>query len=230
MAPPFLAYYAAVSNERLHEAVKQCGHYRQVLQSNTTMSYQGAWEHIIGPKSQDTGIWVTANGWAAAGMTRVLATVMKIPVAQNATWRSEAIYDLTRWIMEILEGAVASYLDGGLVRNYINDDDSSGDSVRRTPASSESHGLLYTAVAKGKRHISIFIKLGMENFGLRLVVFDHLEPARETKDLVMDDHVRKSEFAIGSIPSAWTPLKCSASWNYDQQSHLDFIYIERMLW
>ncbi|KAG6860963.1 hypothetical protein C0995_005328 [Termitomyces sp. Mi166 len=128
MAPPFLAYYAAdISNATLlYESVKQCGYYRQALQSNTTMPYKGVWEHIIGLEHQnsDTGIWATGNGWAAAGMTRVLATVMKAPIAQNAAWRSEAIHDLTQWIMEILEGAVASSLEGGLVRNYLNTGDS----------------------------------------------------------------------------------------------------------
>ncbi|KAF8067998.1 Six-hairpin glycosidase-like protein [Lyophyllum atratum] len=128
MAPPFLAYYAADSSNEtlLHESVKQCGYYRQVLQSNTTTSYKGVWEHIIGPQSQDTGLWSTGNGWAAAGMTRVLATVMKAPVAEGTAWRQGAIDDLTHWILEILDGVIGSSLDGGLVRNYINDANSTG--------------------------------------------------------------------------------------------------------
>ncbi|KAG6896117.1 hypothetical protein C0993_008745 [Termitomyces sp. T159_Od127] len=161
MAPPFLAYYAAdISNETLlQETLKQCGYYRQVLQSNTTMPYQGAWEHIIGPKSQDTGIWATGNAWAAAGMTRVLATVMKAPVAQNVTWRSEAIHDLTQWIMEILEGAVASSLDGGLVRNYLDDDDPSGHGFGEISGSSMLASVVYRMAvlqpeACGQQYIS----------------------------------------------------------------------------
>ncbi|KAG6807384.1 hypothetical protein H0H93_001641, partial [Arthromyces matolae] len=68
MAPPFIAYYAADTNDAslLQESVNQCSLYRQILQSNTTASYHGVWEHIIGPQSQDTGIWSTGNGWAAA--------------------------------------------------------------------------------------------------------------------------------------------------------------------
>jgi len=125
MAPPFLAYYAVDSSNDtlLHETVNQCGYYRQILQSNTTLSYKGAWEHIIGPANKDTGLWSTGNGWAAAGMTRVLATVMKAPVTQGAAWRQNAIVDLSLWIKEILDGAIASSLDGGLVRNYLDDAD-----------------------------------------------------------------------------------------------------------
>jgi rhamnogalacturonyl hydrolase YesR len=125
MVPPFIAYYAADKNNEnmLHESVKQCGYYRQVLQSDTTAAYKGVWEHIIGPESRDTGLWSTGNGWAAAGMTRVLATVMKAPIAQSATWAPGAINDLTSWIMEILDGAMGSSMDGGLLRNYLNNMD-----------------------------------------------------------------------------------------------------------
>ena len=37
--------------------------YRHVLQPPSG----GAWMHIIGPQNQDTGLWSTGNGWAAAG-------------------------------------------------------------------------------------------------------------------------------------------------------------------
>ncbi|KAJ6627444.1 hypothetical protein B0H10DRAFT_1941186 [Mycena sp. CBHHK59/15] len=122
MAPPFLAYAAADSRDLtlLYEAYVQCGLYRQILGPAG-----GLWEHIIGPQSQDTGLWSTGNGWAAMGMARVLATVMKAPVAARASWRGTAIGDLTTWIQEILDGAIASPADGGLLRNYL--DDTSGD-------------------------------------------------------------------------------------------------------
>lgn len=123
MAPPFLAYYAADTNNAtlLHESVQQCGHYRQVLQAKSTASYDGVWEHIIGPQHLDQGLWSTGNGWAAGGMARVLATVMKAPVAKNAVWRREAVQDLTQWIKEIVDGAMGAPRDGGLLRNYLND-------------------------------------------------------------------------------------------------------------
>jgi rhamnogalacturonyl hydrolase YesR len=124
MAPPFLAYYAASTQNAtlLLESVNQCRWYRQVMRANTTASYKGTWHHIIGPQSADWGLWSTGNAWAAAGMSRVLATVVKAPVAQGLSWRDQAATDLNWYIREIIEGAMASPMTGGLVRNYINDE------------------------------------------------------------------------------------------------------------
>ena len=131
MVPPFIAYYAAdQGNETLlRESVAQCSKYRQVLRSNT--SNLGLWEHIVGPQSSDQGLWSTGNGWAAAGMARVLATVVRAPAPvvgdEDTSWRQEGINNLTAWTMEILDGALASPLDNGLVRNYMDQaDDSDG--------------------------------------------------------------------------------------------------------
>ncbi len=125
MAPPFIAYYAADTGNvsLLHEAYKQCGYYREVLQATniTDEPYNGVWMHIVGPQSQDVGLWSTGNGWAAGGMTRVLATITKAPVAWRASWRQEAIDDLTEWIKEIVDGVIDSPTTQGLARNYLDD-------------------------------------------------------------------------------------------------------------
>jgi rhamnogalacturonyl hydrolase YesR len=149
MVPPFLAFYAAdQSNETLLlESVHQCGYYREVLQSNTTASYKGAWEHIIGPDSQDLGIWSTGNAWAAGGMTRVLATVMRAPVAQNASWTEGAISNLTTWIKEIVDGAMGSSLDAGLLRNYFDDMDPAAHGFGEISGSSMLAAVVYRMAA-----------------------------------------------------------------------------------
>ncbi|KAJ7638470.1 hypothetical protein FB45DRAFT_1054755 [Roridomyces roridus] len=118
MAPPFLVYAAADLGDLdlLHEAYLQCGLYRQILQPN-----HGIWQHIIGPQNQDEGFWSTSNGWAAAGMARVLATVIKASISANASWRQEAIDNLSLWIQEIIDGAMRCSMDGGLLRNYLDD-------------------------------------------------------------------------------------------------------------
>ncbi|KAJ7688355.1 family 88 glycosyl hydrolase [Mycena rosella] len=123
MAPPFLAYAAADEQniDLLYEVYVQCGLYREILQSDGE-----AWKHIIGPKNQDTGLWSTGNAWAAAGMARVLATVMKAPVAALTSWRDDAIADLTRWIQEIIDGAMRFSMDGGILRNYLDDTSDDG--------------------------------------------------------------------------------------------------------
>ncbi|KAG6910742.1 hypothetical protein DXG01_008274 [Tephrocybe rancida] len=145
MAPPFLAYYGADTSNitALQEAVFQCQAYRNILHYNATSpnaTFTGLWEHILGPYyNGDTGLWSTGNAWAAAGMTRILATVIKAPPfsTDNATepaeiiqWRSTAITTLTTLIKEIIDAVIdagdASY-DGGLARNYFNNPTIFGD-------------------------------------------------------------------------------------------------------
>ncbi|KAK7061386.1 unsaturated rhamnogalacturonyl hydrolase YesR [Favolaschia claudopus] len=115
---PFLAYAAADAKdlELLHEAYLQCGLYRKILRTDS-----GGWKHIIGPENEDTGLWSTSNAWAAAGMARVLATIIKAPVAVSSTWRDDAVSDLSIWIQEILDGAMSFAMDDGLLRNYLDD-------------------------------------------------------------------------------------------------------------
>ncbi|KAF7325661.1 hypothetical protein MKEN_00416000 [Mycena kentingensis (nom. inval.)] len=132
MAPPYLAYFAAATDDEklLEESYRQCGYYREVLLFNSssstfsplnTSSSDGLWRHIVGPNSSDPWFWSTGNAWAAAGMSRVLATIIKAPVAQNTTWQANAVADLTGWIKEIIDGARRSSTDGGLLRNYLDD-------------------------------------------------------------------------------------------------------------
>lgn len=119
MVPPFLAYYGADQDDGqlIQESVRQSRLYRQILRDNST----GVWRHIVGPESQDTGLWATGNAWAAAGMTRIVATITKAPVASSAPWKAAAINELTGYIKEIVDGAMKSPHDDGLVRNYMYD-------------------------------------------------------------------------------------------------------------
>ncbi|ESK84337.1 hypothetical protein Moror_10208 [Moniliophthora roreri MCA 2997] len=125
MAPPFLAYYAAVTQNEslLEEAVKQCEAYREVLSSSNSA---GLWKHIVGPMHPDGGLWATGNAWAAAGMTRVLATIMHMSDIQTPSLSSR-VEDLTKWIKEVLDAIIESPSDQGLLRNYLNDDSWFGD-------------------------------------------------------------------------------------------------------
>jgi hypothetical protein len=123
MAPPFLAYYAAsrCNADLLYESVLLCNQYRQILYANATGSSQGAWTHVMGTEYQDPGLWSTGNGWAAAGMTRVLAVVQYSSAARYQKWRNEAISQLTGYIQEIIDAAMNLTLPSGLLRNYLND-------------------------------------------------------------------------------------------------------------
>jgi len=116
MAPPFLAYYAVAMADvdLLKQAAQQCLLYHDVLSTSL-----GPWHHIVGPVSQDLGLWSTGNGWAAAGMARVLATMMKSPFAEATKNEQNA---LIADIKAIIDGAIILDTDsGGLLRNYLND-------------------------------------------------------------------------------------------------------------
>lgn len=118
MAPPTLAYYAVNRGDAdmLREAVDQCGRYREVLRAS-----DGAWMHIVTGKggAEDLGVWSTGNGWAAAGMLRVLATLIKAPLP--IAWRESTISEITSWIQEILDGTIKSLDNNTLLRNYLDD-------------------------------------------------------------------------------------------------------------
>lgn len=80
------------------------------------------WRHIIGPPdgNNDYGIWSTGNAWAAAGMTRVLAT------ARNSGLQADRLLleSLEENIQTTLDGAIAldaAEPDEPLLRNYLND-------------------------------------------------------------------------------------------------------------
>lgn len=69
-----MAYLAVQRGDTalMAQTVAQCGLQRDVLKANDQN-----WRHIIGPESQDTGLWATGNGWAGYGMVRVLYTLQK---------------------------------------------------------------------------------------------------------------------------------------------------------
>ena len=143
MAPPFLAYYGVATNNAsfLEEAVNQCLLYREILLANTSafpayppithpLVASGLWTHILGPVHDDPGIWSTGNAWAAAGMMRILATLVKAPSSLfdaghhspiSITWKIYATANLVNAIRQILDASMRVPADGGLLRNYLDD-------------------------------------------------------------------------------------------------------------
>ncbi|KAI1818000.1 hypothetical protein GGS20DRAFT_426833 [Poronia punctata] len=127
MAPPALAYWAIQSSNEtlLRIAAEQCLLYRDVLavDEDSDPDAAGLWHHIIGPNSEDLGIWSTGNAWAAAGMTRVLATGKKSPWTDEL---ADELSGLVNAVQSILDAAIArdeAEPDEPLLRNYINDPD-----------------------------------------------------------------------------------------------------------
>ncbi|KAF9805683.1 hypothetical protein IEO21_08957 [Rhodonia placenta] len=117
MVPPFLAYYGVVMGNQslLSEAYTQIKLYRGYLYD----SKASLWQHIMLGENDDPGFWSTGNGWAAAGMLRVLATI------KNSPWASDMkgeMNDLTSWVREIQDGMYPHLQPNvSLFHNYANE-------------------------------------------------------------------------------------------------------------
>ena len=103
MAPPFIAYFGAYDqgdsvNYLLQTAYDQCRLYRQYLQDNTTK----LWKHIELGSYQDNNLWATGNGWASAGMFRVLQTIR---LSSNSSSFHNQTNDLVNWVEEIVKAS-----------------------------------------------------------------------------------------------------------------------------
>ncbi|KAM0751988.1 hypothetical protein T439DRAFT_198485 [Meredithblackwellia eburnea MCA 4105] len=101
MVPPFFAYYGVLFKNTtvIQAAYDQCRLYRDALRTST-----GLWEHIVGGSTPDAGSWATGNGWAAAGMLRVYATIQR---SSYASQYSSQLDDLINWTSEIVTAAFA---------------------------------------------------------------------------------------------------------------------------
>ncbi|KAG8847047.1 hypothetical protein FRB96_001697 [Tulasnella sp. 330] len=119
MVPPFLAYYGAVTQNTslILEAYTQISLYRSALLTSSA----SLWQHIYSPSPDDQvtdpGHWSTGNGWAAAGMLRVLATIKNSPYASQFKSQQN---DLGDWIEEIHTGMTNNLPSSGIFYNYVD--------------------------------------------------------------------------------------------------------------
>ncbi|TFY50545.1 hypothetical protein EVJ58_g11004 [Rhodofomes roseus] len=117
MVPPFLAYYGVLSSNQslVQEAYNQVKLYRSYLYNSS----ESLWQHILlGTGAYDPGYWSTGNGWAAAGMVRVLATIQH---SQFADTMVSEMKDLSTWIVEIHTGMYSRQdASTSLFHNYAN--------------------------------------------------------------------------------------------------------------
>ncbi|KAF2627941.1 Six-hairpin glycosidase [Macroventuria anomochaeta] len=125
MVPPFLAYYGMYTDDEgmVREAVRQCRLYHKMLRTE-----KGLWKHIVNVgdsapgerEEDDKGLWNTSNGWAAAGMARVLATVRG---SRFVGQMHEEQSFLVKLVEDIICGAMDHDTDNsGLLRNYVDDE------------------------------------------------------------------------------------------------------------
>ncbi|CDO71771.1 hypothetical protein BN946_scf184923.g1, partial [Trametes cinnabarina] len=78
----------------------------------------GMWKHIVMGQNTDSGHWSTGNGWAAAGMLRVLGTIQNSQYAKNMKKQAK---DLSGWVSEIHGGIYPHLRSNGLFGNYADD-------------------------------------------------------------------------------------------------------------
>ncbi|TFK24454.1 Six-hairpin glycosidase [Coprinopsis marcescibilis] len=118
MVPPFLAYYGVITRNQdiVREAFNQVRLYRDHLRDGDT----GLWKHSVLGNNSDPGLWATGNGWAAAGMLRVFATIEH---SEYKDGLGSELNELKNWVNEIHRGVYDRFFDGeNLVHNYLNDD------------------------------------------------------------------------------------------------------------
>ncbi|KAF9647034.1 Six-hairpin glycosidase [Thelephora ganbajun] len=144
MVPPFIAYFGAYDQPDakkwlLQAAYDQCRLYRKYLQDSTT----NLWKHIELGSWQDEKLWATGNGWAAAGMFRVLQTIRNSDVSDSFLDQQQ---DLLNWIEEIVKTAWNYQTSAGALRNVIDESDSFMDTASTALIASVTFRL---AVLKG---------------------------------------------------------------------------------
>jgi len=126
MAPPFIAYFGALQSDGgglalLQIAYDQIRLYRDALFDSDV----SLWRHIVLGSSEDSGHWATGNGWAAAGIMRVLATIVRSNFASQMQSQQS---DLAHWVDEILTGVWRYQQENGTLLNYVDQSGSFADS------------------------------------------------------------------------------------------------------
>ena len=236
MTPPFLAYYGIATNNAsiVQASVEQCRLYRQILLANTTYGpynppishsrdASGLWEHITGPINGDPGLWSTGNAWAAAGMTRVLATVLKAPkIYENLpspasglsdSWKDQAINDLTTFIREILDAVMRLSTDGRLLLNYLDD--------RRWFEETSGSALLASVAYR----LSV---LGPSVGLTEIDVYNYVQWAEEIRYILGQGHITSNGTATPTVnPLDWSDM---TPWTVGSPEGQNFVVMMYAAW
>jgi unsaturated rhamnogalacturonyl hydrolase len=107
MGPPFLAVAG-----RPDEAVKQVEGFHRILWNREKKLYSAIWDDGLG-KFDRQDCWGVGNGWAAAGMTRV---VQALPASMAADRER-----LIGYVREVIDGCLAHQRKDGLFHNVVDD-------------------------------------------------------------------------------------------------------------
>lgn len=107
MVPPFLAFAG-----HPQEAVKQIVGYRQVLLNPEKKLYYHMWDEDK-QEFERKLFWGVGNGWAAAGMTRVIRSLPESMQEERSL--------LAGFVREVLDGCLAYQREDGLFHDILDD-------------------------------------------------------------------------------------------------------------
>ena len=107
MAPPFIAVAG-----RPDEAVRQVVGYRQTLRDPRTGAYFHIWDEAR-QQFQRKLLWGVGNGWAAAGMARVIRALPASMAAEKQ--------QLAGFVRELLDACLAHQRPDGLFHDVLDD-------------------------------------------------------------------------------------------------------------
>ncbi|KAJ7219286.1 Six-hairpin glycosidase-like protein, partial [Mycena pura] len=121
MVPPFLANYGLLTSNTslITEAYNQIKLYRNYLLDTQA---KNLWKHVVlgnntSDGGNDEGHWSTGNGWAAAGMLRVLATMKNSPFSKSFSSQQK---DLASWVKEIHTAMFHNLDSSNIFTNYAD--------------------------------------------------------------------------------------------------------------
>jgi rhamnogalacturonyl hydrolase YesR len=107
MLPPFLAVAGQPA-----EAMKQISGCRGILRDPAKKLYSHIWDEDL-QKFERKALWASGNGWAMAGMTRVLRALPANMEAEKS--------QLADWIRELVEAALPWRRPDGLFNDVLDD-------------------------------------------------------------------------------------------------------------
>jgi unsaturated rhamnogalacturonyl hydrolase len=109
MAPPFLAVAGYPA-----EAVRQVEGFRRLLWDPSAHLFHHQWDDDLSDYAR-AAFWGVGNGWAAAGMARVIAALPPTMVDEQGR--------LILYVREVLEGCLAHLRPNGLFYDVVDDAD-----------------------------------------------------------------------------------------------------------
>lgn len=200
MVPPFLAYYGALQGGDDGAQLLQMA-YDQIRLHRDALADDGLWRHVTLGDWEDDTHWATGNGWAAAGMMRVLQTLNR---TEQATDFSDQQAHLVTWIRETLSAVWEHQSSNGTLYNVIDDNTSFADTASTALLASVTYRMAAfdgnTGLnSKANRALSL-IEASIDDDGWLLGTVD---PYTFTSRTTGETHSPEAQAFVLLLHSAW---------------------------